>query len=125
MIQKATNYDEAVEIIKKSADDAFSARYRQAFVKRGLITLCVCLAVACIAGLMTKNPVVTLAMLPAAGVITLAAFLPLIAFNHTLKKYKTGEFFARRSEEEIIAWANVYADQYNVFEKNEQLRRKK
>ena len=119
MLERPENIEEAIKILKDSADDAFNAKYKKAFALRAVLVTVISFGAAAAAGIAARNPVWTLALLPAAAIISLVGIMPLITFIRRLKSYQNGSFFARNTEQHIIDTAAVYADQYNEFEKHD------
>jgi hypothetical protein len=116
MIKHTDDYQEAKIIIKNSVNDEFNQKLNKAAKLRALFTSVVGVSAVVATGIVSQDPVITGAMVPVCGMISLPFMLPFFAQKATKKSVESGKYFDDKSQSDIINTANEYADQYNEWE---------
>ena len=116
MINKPENYEEAVKIIKDSVDNDLDKKNVKTIKYRAIFATAGCVGLAGILGLVVHNPIATIALLPASGLVGLATLFPAFLHKKTYKDIESGKYFENKSEQEVIDIAQKYTDEKNEFD---------
>ena len=113
-------YPETYEETKKIVIDSNSSEYNKQVSKthklKYLFTLLAGTAIAAAAGLVTGEIGLFLASLPAVGLISLPALLPIFRRKQEVQSIEDGTFFKKHSPDEVMDFAVALVDYNNDME---------
>ena len=117
--------EEARELLRNSTCDAMDRWTRRRNLIRAAVIIGLCLGAAAVLGIATHRLSSFLAALPLAVMISITGFFPMIYNRSFNRKMRAGVFFEGKSDEEIIAAAREYVDEYRAWEEKQQARQKR
>lgn len=116
MLEKPKDFEEAKVLIKSSTTSDYNTAFLNAVKFKAGLVAAVGVGVSFIAGIVTKEPSVTLAILPNVGIFTLTALTPYFKRKSVIKDINNGDLFINVPKSEIMRLANLYVKEYNEFE---------
>ncbi len=125
MLEYPQNICEAKAIISDSANDELEQYNRRCnWIREGIICAA-CFGGAAVLRLISGRSSVFLSALPLAGMISFTGLFPLFYNRSVRRKIESGRVFEGRTDEDLINAAKSYVDEFNAFERKQELKRQK
>ncbi len=118
MQEMPENYEEAKIIIKNSVGSEVEKAYLKKQKLKAIFVTALSFGATAAIGIITKLPLNVLVTLPIAAAFSLHQFLPILFQKKVDKRIENGDYFKKKTEEQVIDIAKKVVNEANEFERN-------